>query len=371
MGRGLRLGTVLGIPVWLDLSWFAGLAFFALVTHGLWGPQVRGGAALALSVAFTCAFFGSLLVHELCHALAARVLGVPTAEITLFVFGGAARILSEPPDAGGEALMAMAGPLASVGIAGTLALLAQLPPSGWPRDLLTDLSLANLVLAVFNLLPGFPLDGGRVLRALLWRLSGRRLAATRLVAWFGRALGALLALGGLVATVRFAAPRYLLNLVLGLFLVRAAGEGERTARHADQLAGRSVADFMAPAPASAPGWATLADLAARGLLAPGRGALVVVSGDGRPLGRLPDRLVAGVPAAQWPSTTAASVAEPVGPGELVGAAQPACEFLHRYRAAPAEAYLVVDAKGRLAGVVDEPALRRLSGWPQRPCADPT
>jgi Zn-dependent protease len=245
VGRGLRVGAVLGIPIWLDLSWFAGLAFFALVTHGMWAPRVTGAWALGLSLAFTLAFFGSLLLHELCHALAAAAIGVPTAEITLYVFGGAARIVREPPDAGSEALMAMAGPLASVTLAGVLALAAQLA-GGWAGDLLTDLSLANLVLAVFNLLPGFPLDGGRVLRALLWRASGRRLLATRVTAWLGRGLGALLALAGLAATVRWAAPRFLLNLVLGLFLVRAAGEGERAARRAEEPAGDFAADAVGP-----------------------------------------------------------------------------------------------------------------------------
>ena len=101
LGRGVGLGRVLGIPVRLDLSWFAGLALFVGLSRELWAPAVVGPAALGLSLAFTLAFFGCVLVHELAHALAAGALGVPTAEIKLFVFGGVARIVGEPADAGG------------------------------------------------------------------------------------------------------------------------------------------------------------------------------------------------------------------------------------------------------------------------------
>lgn len=230
---GWRLGRIAGIPIRLDLSWFLGLAVFVAVSRSLWAPDATGAGALALSVVFTCAFFGSVLVHELAHALVARVLGVPTVEITLFVFGGVARIAAEPPDAGGEALMAMAGPLISVTLAGLLLLGASLS-GGWPSDLLGLLALSNLVVACFNLLPGFPLDGGRVARAVIWRLSGRRQLATRLTAWGGRVLAGLLFAGGAVALVWLRSPRYLLHMVLGMFLYRAASQGERASARAER-----------------------------------------------------------------------------------------------------------------------------------------
>ncbi len=164
LGRGLRLGRIFGVPIRLDFTWFIGLAIFTTLSHDVWSPRLTGPAAVALSVLFTCAFFTSVLAHELSHALAARVLGIGTMEISLLVFGGVARIVSEPADAAGEALMAMAGPLTSVSLAGLLWLCSQLV-GGWPGDLLALLGLANLVLAAFNLLPGFPLDGGRVARS--------------------------------------------------------------------------------------------------------------------------------------------------------------------------------------------------------------
>jgi Zn-dependent protease len=235
IGRGIGLGRVLGIPVRLDLSWFAGLALFTTLSRELWAPAVTGAAAVALSAAFALAFFGSVLVHELAHALAAGALGVPTTEIKLFVFGGVARIAGEPAEPGGEALVAMAGPLASVVLAGLLGLAGSVAGGG-AGELLTWLFVGNLAVAGFNLLPGFPLDGGRVARALVWRLTGRRLLATRVTALLGRGLAGVLVLGGATAALVQQTPRWLPHVVLGLFLWQAAAEGERAAARAGPLA---------------------------------------------------------------------------------------------------------------------------------------
>jgi Zn-dependent protease len=233
---GVGLGRLLGIPVRLDLSWFAGLLVFAALSRDLWPPRLPGAAALLLSVAFAVAFFASVLAHELSHAVVARALGVPVAEITLFLFGGVARIRAEPRDAGGEVLMAMAGPLTSVTLAGVLDLAAA-RAGGWAGDLLGLLFVGNLVVAGFNLLPGFPLDGGRVARALVWRLTGRRLLATRVTAWVGRALAGALVAVGVAGAAWQRSPRFLLDAALGLFLWRAAAQGERAARTAAARSG--------------------------------------------------------------------------------------------------------------------------------------
>ena len=236
--RGIGLGRVLGVPVRLDLSWFVGLAVVVTLSRELWAPAVTGVAAVGWSVAFAVGFFACVLVHELAHALAARTVGVATTEIRLFVFGGVARIAGEPADAGAEALVAMAGPLASVTIAG-LCDLASWRVAGPAGDLLAWLFLGNLVVAGFNLLPGFPLDGGRVARALVWRLTGRRLLATRVTAAGGRALAAVLVLGGAGAALWERTPRWLPQVVLGLFLWRAAAEGERSAARREPPAGQA------------------------------------------------------------------------------------------------------------------------------------
>jgi Zn-dependent protease len=235
--RGVGLGRLLGFPVRLDLSWFAGLAVLVVLSRELWSPDLAGVAAVGLSVVFALAFFGCVLVHELAHALVARAVGVPTDEIRLFVFGGVARIAGEPADPGDEVLVAMAGPLVSVALAGLFDL-ASWPVAGSGGDLLAMLFLGNLVVAGFNLLPGFPLDGGRVARALVWRATGRRLLATRVTALAGRALAAVLVLGGAAAALWQQTPRWLPQVVLGLFLWQAAAQGERSAARTAALAAR-------------------------------------------------------------------------------------------------------------------------------------
>ncbi|MGH2813574.1 MAG: site-2 protease family protein, partial [Actinomycetota bacterium] len=147
--RGIGLGRVLGVPVRLDLSWFVGLAVVVALSRELWAPAVTGVAAVGWSVAFAVGFFACVLVHELAHALTARTVGVATTEIRLFVFGGVARIAGEPADAGAEALVAMAGPLASVTMAGLFDL-ASWRVAGPAGDLLAWLFLGNLVVAGFN-----------------------------------------------------------------------------------------------------------------------------------------------------------------------------------------------------------------------------
>jgi Zn-dependent protease len=235
---GIGLGRPLGIPLRLDLSWFVGLGMLVALSRELWAPAATGVAALGWSGLFAAGFFGCVLAHELAHALVARAVGVPTTEIRLFVFGGVARIAGEPADPGDEALVAMAGPLASVTLAGLLALAAG-QVAGPPGDLLAWLFLGNLVVAAFNLLPGFPLDGGRVARALLWRLTGRRLLATRVAAAGGRVLAAALVVGGAGAALWQQTLRWLPQVVLGLFLWQAATQGERSAVRRDLLAGRA------------------------------------------------------------------------------------------------------------------------------------
>jgi Zn-dependent protease len=233
--RGVGLGRVLGIPVRLDPTWFAGLAVLVVLSGELWAPALTGTAAVLLSGAFALAFFACVVLHELAHALVARAVGVPTAEIRLFLFGGVARITGDPADPGGEALVAMAGPLASVLLAGLLDLTSRVV-AGPAGDLLAWLFVGNLVVAAFNLLPGLPLDGGRVARALIWRVTGRRPLATRVTAVGGRVLAAALVVGGTAAALWQATPRWLPQIILGLFLWRAAAEGERSAARADLLA---------------------------------------------------------------------------------------------------------------------------------------
>lgn len=191
MEANIKLGRILGIPVGLHVSWFL---IFGLVTWSLAVgyfpaeyPSLPRSAYWLLGAVTSLLFFGSVLVHELSHSVVALRHRIPVRRITLFIFGGVAQIGREPQDAGTEFRVAIAGPLASFGMAGLFAGLWWLDraipylaaPSIW-------LMRINLILGLFNLIPGFPLDGGRVLRAIIWYFTGNFYRATQVAAFTGQ-----------------------------------------------------------------------------------------------------------------------------------------------------------------------------------------
>lgn len=177
MDTSLRIGKIFGIPIGLHISWFL---IFGLLTWSLAGgyfaqayPQVPALVHLLLAVVTSGLFFASVLAHELGHSVVALREKIPVRGITLFIFGGIAQIGKEPPSAGAEFRIAIAGPLVSLALAGGFGALWLLdrgiPYLAAPSEYLMRI---NFILAVFNLIPGFPLDGGRVLRAVVWQISG-------------------------------------------------------------------------------------------------------------------------------------------------------------------------------------------------------
>jgi Zn-dependent protease len=358
MLRGLRIGRPFDVPLVVDWSWLLGLAAAVWITAGVWRP-VTGAGAWTLSLVLGLLFLGTVIAHEVGHALVARALGIPAVDITVMLFGGMTRTTTEPDEPLDDAMIAMAGPLISVSVAGIGVLIGRVVP-GQVGDLFQLLGLANLVVGAFNLLPGLPLDGGRVARALLWRATGQRLLATQVTAWIGRVLAAVVVLAGVLAALATRSPLYLVDSMIGLLLWAGAGQAERAARHTDQLRATTVADYMSRQLRSVPAWTSLADLAARGHAPePGRGRVVVVGGDGRPLGLLAGERLAEVPAIRWPALATGSLADPVQPGHVARLDERADVFLSRYLRTPGAEYLVLDSDGRPAGIIDGPAVDRL------------
>ncbi|MBC7237513.1 MAG: site-2 protease family protein [Chloroflexi bacterium] len=246
----ISLGTVFGIPLRIDISWllifvwvtwsFAG-GYFA-VRYPEWSGVLRWSAGIVASLAF----FGSVLLHELGHALLARRMGMPVHDITLFVFGGVAEIVDEPRTPASEFLMALVGPLISLALSGILATV-HLVTRGFSEPIAAIafvLGLMNLALGVFNLIPGFPLDGGRVLRSILWNARQDLLWATR---WASR-VGQVVAYGFiLVGIVRFFSGNWLGGLwiaLIGLFLDNAARTSYAQLTLRNLLEDYAVSDIM-------------------------------------------------------------------------------------------------------------------------------
>jgi Zn-dependent protease len=237
IGSGFRLGRIFGIKISVDWSW---LFIFLLVTwnltsvfsqvHPTWGLGLNLGVALVASVLF----FGSVLAHELAHSLVAISQGVPVRSITLFLFGGVSNIEREPPSPRAEFLITIVGPLTSIVLGvifilisgiGTLsfggalqnpgAALANLGPV---TTLLLWLGPINILLGVFNLVPGFPLDGGRVLRSVLWAITDSLRTATRWASYVGQAIAWLMIVGGVAMVFGANIPFFGTGLISGLWL---------------------------------------------------------------------------------------------------------------------------------------------------------
>jgi Zn-dependent protease/predicted transcriptional regulator len=267
---GFPIGRLFGIGIFVDWSW---LFIFALVTWNLGSsflvlhPSWGLGLAWGLAVAGALLFFASVLAHELAHSLVAKARGVPVESITLFLFGGVSNIQREPPSPGDEFLITIVGPLTSIGLGLILYFLSQVTASGagsfagggisavTRRDALSTLLLwlgpVNVILGLFNLIPGFPLDGGRVLRALLWAITGRLRRATRWASRIGEAIGWLFIAAGIAILIGLRIP-FLGNgffsglwaIFIGWFLASAAGQSYRQVVVHDVLRGIPVARLM-------------------------------------------------------------------------------------------------------------------------------
>ena len=244
------LGKVAGISINIHISW---LIIFVLVTWSLavaYFPQQypNWSAPLywSLGVGASLLFFTSVLLHELAHSLVARGRGIPVRDITLFIFGGVSEIAQEPTTAGTELFMALVGPITSFFLAGVFALLWLLARSiGGPLSALTlYLASINAMLGGFNLIPGFPLDGGRVLRAILWGISGSLEWATRYASLVGQGIAYLFILLGIWQVVTGNWINGLWIAFIGWFLDNAAQTSYRQVAMKRMLSGHTVEQAM-------------------------------------------------------------------------------------------------------------------------------
>jgi Zn-dependent protease len=355
-----RLGIIIarpfGIPVFVSPYWFVVAAVLVvLYSSSDYLPGTVHGSVqrYLVAVAFVVLLYLSVLIHELSHSVVARAFRLPVRRILLYPLGGFSEIEQEPPTPGQEFLVSAAGPAMSLALAAIgFGVYELFNPAGIPGVLLNRLIIANAIVGVFNLLPGLPLDGGRLLRAGLWKATGKNAHSTMLAAWAGRAIGVALVLTVLIfpdSEIGLVNGYGIWLVAVAAFMWMSAGQALRSSRVRERLPGlkaRALARRAIPIPSNLP----LAEAIRRADLAQAR-ALVVVDHDAKPIAIVNESAVIATPEQRRPWIDAGSLARNLDPDMILSADLSGMDLIEAVRRAPASEYLLVEPSGQVYGVL--------------------
>ena len=349
-----RLFSILGFRISIDLTWFllAGLIVWSLGAGFF--PDVLPGidpvTSYTIAVFAALGMFASIIFHELAHAIVARYYKIKIAGITLFIFGGVAELEDEPPTAKSEFLVAVAGPISSYLLALIFYLLSELIPQGARPEifaLFSYLSLINVVLATFNLIPAFPLDGGRMLRAALWGIKGNLRWATRIAAILGAALGVGLMAFGVYNGFQGSSVGGMWQILIGFFIFNAAGNAQRQTEVMEILRGVTVGQLMkAPLPAI-PANVSVDQVAGHPDLA-GQAIFLPVTENGQVIGLVQPSALEKIPVERRQAMAIREAASPLKDAEVFQSEQTAIGALGQLRRARGHQGLVM-SNGEISG----------------------
>jgi Zn-dependent protease/CBS domain-containing protein len=351
-GSGIVIARPFGIPVYISPYWFviAGV-FIVIYAHDL-ADRMHGFSRYGVAAAFVVLLYASVLVHELSHSIVARGYGLPVRRILLYPLGGVSEIDQEPQTPSREFIVSAAGPALSLvlGAAG-FGLMQAFSENSIPWSLASSLMIANVIVGLFNLLPGLPLDGGRMLRAVVWKLTGKPATATVSAAWVGRAIAI-----GLLALPYFAGGWDGGNIVSNLWLVViaafmwvGASQAIRATKFRERLPAvqaRRLARKAISVSADVP----LAEAIRRADESRAR-AVVVVDHDDKPIAIVNETAVMATPPQRRPWISAGSMARSIEPSLVLPADISGMALLDAVRRAPASEYLLVEPSGQVYGVL--------------------
>ncbi|MFE1322621.1 site-2 protease family protein [Kitasatospora phosalacinea] len=364
---GILMGRPFGVPVYVTPSWFL---VAALITW-IFGSRLAdvlpdlGGARYLLAFSFAVAFYGSVLVHELAHTVVGLRYKLGVRRIQLQFLGGVSEIEKEADRPWREFWLAFVGPLLSLLLGGAFWLgLRAVEPATVPGVLLAGLMVSNLVVAAFNLLPGLPLDGGRMLRAVVWAVTGNPMRGTLAAVWVGRALAIAVVLGlpifsssqDVERSATEAMVDGVLAAVLGFIIWQGAGNSLRNARLKEVLPRLKVRE-MARRSIDVPADTPLGE-AMRRAREVHAGAIVVVDGRGEPIAVVKESAVSAVPEHRRPWIAVSAVSRDLEPGLTVPVDLAGEQILDTLRRAPATEYLVLRPDGSVYGVLSLTDLER-------------
>jgi len=353
-GPGLRIARPFGIPVYISPYWFLIAGLFIVLYGNSAALAASSAVRYLVAAAFVVLLYVSVLVHELSHSLVARGFGLPVRRILLYPLGGFSEIEQEPPTPAREFLVSVAGPALSLGLAGLgWGVLAWTGLDGLPGLLVQQLVWANVLVGIFNLLPGLPLDGGRMLRAGVWKLTGRPATATVVAAWAGRALAVAVLVVPLVMLTSAGNQIQLFDVVwfgvIAAFMWVGASQSLRATRVRERLPAlraRTLARRAIPIPATLP----LAE-AIRRADAAGARALVIVDHDDKPIAIVNESAVMATPPQRRPWIDAGALARTLDSGLVLPADLSGMALLEAVKRSPATEYLLVEPTGQVFGVL--------------------
>jgi Zn-dependent protease len=376
MGRSIKLVNLFGIRIGVNPTWFIILFLFIFWLSGYFERTLDGSQTQAYVVAVisTLLFFVSLIAHEMGHALVARRLGIGISGIDLWLLGGVAKMTRDTRTAGEEFKVAAAGPAVTLVIVALCALALLVAGRGGPvleaatfgRDsaspvlaLVAFLGVMNGALFVFNLVPAFPLDGGRIAKALAWRLTGNRIKATRIAAWMGQAFGVgLMGLGAYLLVSSDGGFSGFWWLLLGFFIFQGARAAVTSTQFAQRLEGVTVADVMDCEPVAMPAATPAIDAQEAWFGRYGWDFFPAVDEAGHFVGLARQAQVEQEIAAGRPATPVGELLDGSAEDWGIRADEPIETLLGQERLRDHGALMAVDAEGILRGVVTVEQVRR-------------
>jgi Zn-dependent protease/CBS domain-containing protein len=364
MTRAFRIGRVFGIEIEVDWTWFIILAIFVLaLSGGLFQDKLPGlslPARWLFALITALLFFSSVLLHELAHSVVARRSGLGITGITLFIFGGVSKMADEPRSPAMELKIAIAGPATSVALSVIFFLLWHVMGAVSGAEVVVIicyyLGLMNGMLAAFNLLPGFPLDGGRVLRAGLWRALANLGEATRIASYLGQGLGVMLIVLGIASLVGLFRFGSIWLAFIGWFLIQAAQASYQQLVLRQALSTMPVSRIMTPEVVWVPADTTLDQVVHDYVMAYNHPAFPVLDGE-TVLGLLCLSDIRSVPRERWAYTTARQTVPPLSGEHTISPSANAWEALVRITSGQCGRLLIV-TEGRLQGIVSRTDIMR-------------
>ncbi|MEE2523107.1 site-2 protease family protein [Pseudarthrobacter sp. J75] len=365
--EGISLGRIAGIPVILAYSWFIIAAFMVVAGGPVLAARnpVLGVMSYYVAFAYAVLLLISVLVHELAHALSAKVYGWPTRKIVLTLMGGHTQFENFTASPGRSVVVALAGPAANFLLAGVAGLvLMALPQLSVAAFLAEAIMWANFLIAIFNVLPGLPLDGGRIVESLVWKMTGSQAKGTVAAGWGGRIIVIALVVWFIVLPHASGRPVDLTLVVVTVLVCGFLWVGASAAIRQGSLRGRLHLVNAGALAMPAKGLAASATAGQARAASAGGAAVVICGPDGRPAAVVDRGALAAVPSSVLDSTPVTAVSYPLAPGAYVPESASGPELIQYLSRLTGEEYAVINQRGDVTGLLGQAAvLTALTGKP--------